>query len=72
MAVFRDRKRPYHPAVSNIWRIAMSPFKEYPAVVLTAGAIRRLIVDLLPSHLANIGNVEIAIGGVEAELPGVA
>src|SRR3990172_8457664 len=59
------------PRLVAAGRDAVTALHDVPAVVLPAERVAGLAVDLLPGALADVTDVEIAIGSVEAEAPGV-
>ena len=49
--------------------VAVTRLEEVPAIVLATTGVGRLVIDLLPCALADIRDVQVAIGRIEAELP---
>src|SRR4029077_5210754 len=68
VAVLKDRKdQTGLIALSGV--VGMESFHDVPAVVLTAGAHRRLKVDLFVQVLADIADEKIARLAIEREAP---
>src|SRR5919198_1153037 len=73
VVVREQRKHELAGAVRRPRAVARAPLVDVPAVVRERVQLRpRPVIDLLPLALADIGDVEVAIRGVEAETPGIA
>src|SRR4029450_10410177 len=56
----------------RIGLVTRGTLEDVPAVVLAAAAGCRLEVDFLDGALADVGDVQIAVGAVEREAPWIA
>ena len=71
--VLEDRQRHPRLIAAGARRVAVPvALDDVPAVVLAAGAAGRLEVDFFEAVLADVADVEIAGGTVEAEAPRIA
>ncbi len=71
MAVLVDREDELAVAARALVLVGVGALVHVPAVVLEARRVARREVDLLPLALADVGDVEVAVGPVERVPPGV-